>query len=47
MTIGVVDSGNVCDLLAGCLQDVHFIALHTLAFAILLLSLGCFDRLFL
>jgi hypothetical protein len=40
--VGVVDRGNVCSLVAGCLQGVCFTVLHTLTFVVLLLTLGCF-----
>jgi hypothetical protein len=40
--VGAVDHGNVCGVLAGCLQDVHFIALRILTFVVLHLTLTCF-----
>jgi hypothetical protein len=40
--VGVVDCGNVCGLLAGCLQDVRFTVLRILTFVVLLLTLACF-----
>jgi hypothetical protein len=40
--VGVVDRGNVYGLVASCLQDVHFTALCTLAFADVFLTLSCF-----
>jgi hypothetical protein len=40
--VGVIDHGNICSLLTGCLQDVCFTMLRTLALVVLFLTLGCF-----
>jgi hypothetical protein len=47
---GIVDHGNVCSLLAGCLQDISFVALVLCIFASYCFSRNSqlfFNRLFL